>query len=83
MFCMVDRCQEHRREHVGSCMWCGKKLCGFCIIKEEGRKYYCEKCATTLIPVQRRTMPKEPAITPAQKPAGYSIGKDGYLNFEG
>lgn len=45
---MADRCLTHKKENVGSCMWCGKQLCRLCIVKQDGNVFYCEKCVTRL-----------------------------------
>lgn len=53
-------------------MWCGKKLCEFCIAKSDGKKYYCEKCTASLSAIRRERM-----IVPIQK-SKYNF-ENGYL----
>lgn len=67
------RCLTHRKDTLGDCMWCGKHLCENCVARREGRKFYCERCATQL-PSQRERMPvarssAAPAGQPARSPA--------------
>ena len=54
----MNKCDRHKKEHVGSCMWCGKKVCEFCVAKQEGTKKYCEKCAIQLGGVRREPLPR-------------------------
>ena len=52
------RCLIHKKELIGNCTWCGKQLCLLCIAKKEGKKFYCEKCATQLAGIQRIKLPR-------------------------
>jgi len=83
------RCQTHRKEHQGPCNWCGAKLCELCIAKQEGRKYYCEKCAINLLPfkperrpamkpVATATVQQAPEVTVKRR---FVLGKDGYFEL--
>ena len=86
------RCTTHKREFDGTCNWCGKKLCELCIAKQEGRKFYCEHCAVSLVPFKRE---KLPAPTPLARPIEqaqeietpevkrrFVLGKDGYIELK-
>ena len=88
------RCTEHRREFQGPCNWCGKKLCEMCVAKQEGRKFYCEHCAVSLVPYEREKLPVRPPLarplvtTPSQAPQAttvvkrrFVLGKDGYFEL--
>jgi len=86
------RCQTHRKEHQGPCNWCGAKLCELCIAKQEGRKFYCEKCAINLLPFKREKLPvakpvaKVAAIPvqPASEPTvkrRFVLSNDGYFEL--
>ncbi len=45
---MADKCQTHRKDIIGNCMWCGKGSCKMCVVKQQGNKVYCEKCVKLL-----------------------------------
>ncbi|HLC32757.1 MAG TPA: hypothetical protein VJJ82_02945 [Candidatus Nanoarchaeia archaeon] len=78
------KCDKHKKDHIGACMWCGKKLCEHCIVKQEGSKYQCEKCAITLSGMRRATIPRV-SDAPAQmahqplKRNQKIVFEDGYL----
>ncbi|MBI4145350.1 hypothetical protein HY493_04055 [Candidatus Woesearchaeota archaeon] len=86
----MEKCHKHNKEHVGGCMWCGKRLCEFCVARKEGLKLYCEICAQQLGP-PRRTIPKaEPKpLPPPSLPAQVEVERrrmprmdnDGYFDF--
>jgi hypothetical protein len=38
-------CEQHGKEIIGACQWCGKTLCKFDIGKTMGKKMYCKKCS--------------------------------------
>jgi hypothetical protein len=85
------RCTEHKREFNCPCNWCGKKLCEMCIAKQEGKKYYCEHCAVSLVPykIERRPVmaaPKMEAPVQQQQPQAvkrrFVMGKDGYFELK-
>ncbi|MBI4151296.1 hypothetical protein HY492_04165 [Candidatus Woesearchaeota archaeon] len=80
----MDKCIKHTKELVGGCMWCGKRLCEFCIARKEGLKVYCEKCAQQLGPPRRsipvvETKPVAPVIP--ERRSAPRIDKDGYFDF--
>lgn len=88
---MTMRCTEHKREFNGPCNWCGKKLCEMCIAKQEGKKYYCEHCAVSLVPykIERRPVmasPRMEAPVQQQQPQTvkrrFVMGKDGYFELK-
>lgn len=88
------RCTKHRKDFMGPCNWCGTKLCELCIAKQEGRKFYCEHCAVSLVPYKRERLPTVRATprpvttvpvpaqpeTPAVK-RRFVLGKDGYFEL--
>ncbi|HSU72497.1 MAG TPA: hypothetical protein VLJ21_01460 [Candidatus Binatia bacterium] len=83
----MEKCHKHNKELVGGCMWCGKRMCDYCIARKEGLKIYCEICAQNLGP-PRRTIPK---VEPKQAPVveerrvepikRRKPDKDGYFDF--
>jgi hypothetical protein len=85
------RCTTHKRDFQGDCMWCGKKLCEFCIAQQEGRKFYCEHCAVHLVPYKRERLPRpapQPVAAPMPTPTAdatvkrrFVLGKDGYFEL--
>jgi len=77
------RCDKHRKDHVGGCMWCGRRLCEFCIARKEGSKLYCDKCAVQLGGIRREHLPTIDA--PLHPPAAGKrfVLKNGYLEMEG
>jgi hypothetical protein len=77
------KCDKHKKDHVGGCMWCGKRVCEFCIAKREGSKLYCEKCAINLGGIRRERLPQMSAEP--SPPAGGKrfVLKNGYLEMEG
>jgi len=86
------RCTKHRKDFMGPCNWCGAKLCELCIAKQEGRKYYCEHCAVSLVPYKRESLPTVRAVprpvttVPVQPemPAvkrRFVLSKDGYFEL--
>lgn len=78
------RCDKHRKDFIGACMWCGKKVCEYCIAKQEGAKAYCEKCTALLEGMQRATIPKvEPIKQPTLKKGQKLVFEDGYLVLYG
>lgn len=38
------RCQQHSKDIVAVCQWCGKSMCKLCIKKTNGKKAYCSQC---------------------------------------
>lgn len=78
----MNTCDKHRKDHVGSCMWCGKKVCEFCIAKIEGKKLYCAKCQPVLGGIRRDPIPRiGPRLLPAQ--GRKYVLQDGYLVMDG
>ncbi len=89
----MTRCTTHRKDFHGGCMWCGKKLCVLCIAKQEGRKFYCEHCAVSLVPYKREPLPVgqpvkrtlSPTPVPQQEQPAvkrrFMLGKDGYYEL--
>ena len=58
------RCANHRRDYMGVCSWCGKQLCGRCVVHQDGKKAYCVKCSPTIaqlghvsLPMRSRPLP--------------------------
>lgn len=41
---MTSRCTVHEKDTIGSCQWCGRKLCRLCIGGRKGMKLYCDAC---------------------------------------
>ena len=82
---MIDRCVSHRKDLVGDCIWCGKKLCELCIARKEGRKLYCQLCSAQLGP-PRRSIPKvqtnQTVVTQTTTKKPYR-DNDGFINFTG
>ena len=79
----MERCLTHRKDHIGGCMWCGKRLCELCIARKEGNKLYCEICAQQLGPPCRsipKVETKMEAPVPERRKAP-RIDKDGYFDF--
>ena len=79
------KCDKHKKDHVGGCMWCGKRLCEFCIAKRDGGKLYCEKCSVQLGGIRRERLP---TLEEQQQPRAPATGKrfvlkNGYLEMEG
>ena len=80
----MDRCYAHRKDLIGDCIWCGKKLCVLCIARKEGRKLYCELCSASLGP-PRRSIPK---VVTKESPVAVAPKKpyrdtDGFIDFTG
>ncbi|MBD3361740.1 hypothetical protein GF358_03030 [Candidatus Woesearchaeota archaeon] len=61
------RCTKHKKEFISTCNWCGKRVCPLCIAKKEGKKVYCEKCATQLAGFKRIKLPKVDKKPPEQE----------------
>ncbi len=77
------KCDKHKKDHVGGCMWCGKRVCEYCIAKREGNKLYCEKCAINLGGVRREHLPQI-STQPKVPAAGRRfVLKNGYLEMDG
>ncbi len=75
------KCDKHRKDHFAGCMWCGKRLCEFCIAKRDGNKFYCEKCAVNLGSIRRVHLPPSRPSLPV---AGRRfVMKNGFLELEG
>jgi hypothetical protein len=76
-------------EFLGDCIWCGKKLCEYCIARQEGRKYYCENCAIRLVPFKRERLPQpakqqkttEQIPVPEAKPR-FMLDNEGYFELQ-
>ena len=85
------RCPTHKKETIGNCQWCGKQICPFCVARKDGKKLYCESCATKLAGLKPVKIPK-PSISRSQdktevkKEEGdkrrFILTKDGYLVLE-
>ncbi len=87
------RCNNHKKEFEGACNWCGKKLCELCIARSEGRKFYCEHCAISLLPFKRQPLPaakitarptEQAQTVTTQAPEvkrRFMLGKDGYYEL--
>ncbi|MFC1753434.1 hypothetical protein ACFL96_08580 [Thermoproteota archaeon] len=41
-------CEEHSKQIVGSCQWCGKQVCKLDIGKAMGKKVFCKQCSDDL-----------------------------------
>ncbi len=77
------RCDKHRKDHVGGCMWCGRKLCEFCIAKRDGKKFYCDKCCGTLGGIRRERLPQVAQRQPLSPTGKRFKLKNGYLVMDG
>ncbi len=81
------RCTQHKKDFLGDCMWCGKRLCEFCIVKKEGRKFYCENCVVHLIQYKREGIPRsKPKLVAEVQPQPevkkrFVLSKDGYFEL--
>ncbi len=73
----IMRCGKHSKLPVGSCFWCGTKVCPQCISKQEGKKLYCFKCQTSLGGVRRQPVPK--LIKRVSEDGNRLVFQDGYL----
>ena len=50
-------CEEHGKAIVGSCQWCGKRICKLDIGKSLGKKIFCKQCSSDLgSHIERRQM---------------------------
>jgi hypothetical protein len=76
------KCDKHRKDHVGGCMWCGKRLCEFCVAKREGVKLYCDKCIDLLCGVRRDPLPNV-GRQPLPSAGRRFVIKNGYLEMDG
>jgi len=72
------RCDRHRKDFVGRCMWCGKQLCNLCVARRDGNKLYCDKCRGVLGSVRRTQLPKQTSSSGRR-----FVMRDGYLVIEG
>lgn len=77
------KCDKHRKDHIGGCMWCGKRICEFCIAKRDGGKLYCVKCSVQLDGVRREHLP--PVSTRPSSPVSGRrfVMRNGYLELNG
>ncbi len=78
------KCEKHKKDHVGGCQWCGKRICQYCVARADGKKLFCEKCTGILSPLTREHMPvlkEAPQVVSGERPK--FIMKDGYLVVEG
>jgi len=71
------KCDKHRKDHIGGCMWCGKKLCEFCIAKRDGVKLYCDKCVGALGGIRREHLP--PVHEPLPSAGRRFVLRNGFL----
>lgn len=78
----MTKCDRHRKEQVGGCMWCGKRLCELCIVKREGVKIYCEKCVVSLGGVRRERLPQMGIPRPPSDGRRF-VMKNGFLEIDG
>lgn len=77
------KCDKHKKDHVGGCMWCGRRLCEFCIAKRDGGKFYCEKCAVQLGGIRRERLPQIEERSNPPATGRRFVLKNGYLEMEG
>ncbi|MEM3154718.1 MAG: hypothetical protein QW165_04100 [Candidatus Woesearchaeota archaeon] len=64
-------------------MWCGRRLCEFCIAKREGIKLYCDKCSVQLGGIRRERLPRLD-VQPRPPATGRRfVLRNGYLEQEG
>ena len=85
----MEKCHKHSKELIGGCMWCGKRMCEYCIARKEGLKIYCEVCAQNLGPPRRtipKVEPKQPEVVEERRvePIRRKLpkpDKDGYFDF--
>jgi hypothetical protein len=75
------KCEKHKKDHVGGCQWCGKRVCEFCVAKQVGKKLYCEKCASMLGGIQKPHLPKV-GREPMPPQGRRFVMKDGFLVME-
>ncbi|MBW3019254.1 hypothetical protein KY329_03655 [Candidatus Woesearchaeota archaeon] len=58
------RCNQHKKDLLYQCSWCGKKICELCIGRKEGNKVYCQHCHDKLKEIKRERIvarqPEEP-----------------------
>lgn len=78
----MKKCDKHKKDYVGGCMWCGTRLCELCIAKQEGVKLYCEKCYVKLGSVRRERLPQFGVPRPPSNGRRYVL-KNGYLELQG
>jgi len=76
------KCEKHRKEQIGGCMWCGKRLCELCVAKREGSKFYCEKCLVSLGAVRRENLPQFGVPRPPSSGRRFVL-KNGFLELRG
>jgi hypothetical protein len=76
------RCDKHRKDHVGGCMWCGRRLCEFCVAKRDGGKLYCDKCQSNLGGIRRERLPQLSLPRPPANGRRFVL-KNGYLELNG
>ena len=78
------RCDRHKKEYLGGCMWCGKRLCELCVSKRDGSKIYCEKCVISLGGVARESLPLAERSDEVIPSGGRRfVFKKGYLELQG
>ncbi|PIN75862.1 hypothetical protein COV18_01635 [Candidatus Woesearchaeota archaeon CG10_big_fil_rev_8_21_14_0_10_37_12] len=75
---MIEKCDRHRKERIGGCTWCGKRVCELCIVKQEGKKVYCAKCSGVLSGISPMRVPLA-APRPAPPQGRRYMIHDGYL----
>ena len=80
---MSMKCDKHRKDHVGGCMWCGRRLCEYCIAKRDGVKFYCDKCSINLGGIRRESLPQISVEPRAPVTGKRFVLKNGYLEMEG
>ena len=80
---MSMKCDKHRKDQVGGCMWCGRRLCEYCIVKREGSKFYCEKCCVNLSGIRRERLPQVDTQPRPPVTGKRFVLKNGYLEMEG
>ncbi|GEM_PF-2015498 len=76
------KCDKHRKDHIGGCMWCGKKLCELCVAKREGVKLYCDKCVNLLGNIRRESLPQV-GSQPLPVSGRRFVMRNGYLEMDG
>lgn len=72
------RCDKHRKDFIGGCMWCGRRLCELCIVKRDRSKLYCDKCVGMLSGIRRDHLPRV-GSQPLPASGRRFLVRDGYL----
>lgn len=47
-------CERHNLKIEHQCFWCGKYLCSECVVRQDGKKAYCQSCARDLFGIMKK-----------------------------